>query len=50
MLGFTGAQGTPLGFGNLRDAKLNRKLTIPLFFRNATVVDATIEGLDRSKP
>lgn len=49
-LGFTDAHVMPLGFDHLRDARLDRKLTIPLSFRNATVVDTTIDGFDRSKP
>ncbi len=48
-LGFTDARVEPLSFGALDSAKLHQKLTIPLSWRNATVVDTTIEDLDRTK-
>lgn len=45
-IAFANAQVQPLDFASLRDARLDRPLTIPLNWRNATLVETTIEGTE----
>lgn len=48
-IGFTDMVVEPLDYERLLNARLHEKITIPLKWRNATIVETDIEELDRSK-
>lgn len=45
-IAFANAQVQPLDFASLRDARLDRPITIPLNWRNGTLVETTVEGTE----
>lgn len=45
-IAFANAQVQPLGFASLRDARLDRPITIPLNWRGGILVETTVEGTE----